>query len=75
VLASDCVVPPVDGNAPIEQVAVVAVTVTESDAEKSWRHEGAIHSDDRERYRQAVIGSQPFKVTLWATSSNVAEVT
>ncbi len=39
----------------------VAVTVAKGDAEHPWRHQGAIHSNDREPYRHAVIGSQSGK--------------
>jgi len=48
----------VQRNAPGEEIAAVAVAVAERDAEHSWRHQGAIHRDDRERDRQAIIGAQ-----------------
>jgi len=41
-----------------EQAAAVAVAVAQRDAEQPWRHQGAIHSDDGERDRQAIIGAQ-----------------
>jgi len=41
-----------------EQAAGVAVAVAQRDAEHPRRHQGAIHSDDRERHRQAIIGAQ-----------------
>src|SRR5438445_3647698 len=42
-----------------EQAAAVAVAVAQRDAKHPRRHQGAIHGDDRERDRQAVIGAQP----------------
>jgi len=44
-----------DRNAPVEQIPAVAVTVAEGNAEQPWSRQGAIRSDDRERYRQAII--------------------
>src|SRR3989441_12863909 len=45
-------------NAPGEEIAGVAVAIAQRDAEHPWRHQGAIHGDNRERDRQAIIGSQ-----------------
>jgi len=45
-------------NVPSEEIATVAIAVAQRDAEHPWRHQGAIHGDDRERHRQAVIGAQ-----------------
>src|SRR5437870_4968866 len=42
-----------------EQAAAVAVAIAQRDAEHPWRHQGAIHGDDGERDRQAIIGAQP----------------
>jgi len=47
----------VEPNAPVEQIAAVAVAVAQRDAEQPWRHQGAIHGDDGERHRHAVVGS------------------
>src|SRR5205807_3224500 len=41
-----------------EQAAGVAVAVAQRDGEHPWRNQGAIHSDDGERHRQAIIGAQ-----------------
>src|SRR5438046_8667747 len=39
-------------------IAAVDVAAAECDAEHPWRHQRAIHGDDGECYRQAVIGTQ-----------------
>ena len=48
----------VERNAPGEEIAGVAVAIAQGDAEHPWRNQGAIHGDDGERDRQAVIGAQ-----------------
>src|SRR6266436_8703301 len=45
-------------NAPVEQAPAVGVAVAQRDAEQSWRHQGAVHRNDRERNRQADVGAQ-----------------
>jgi hypothetical protein len=51
----------IHGNAPGKQIAAVAVTVAERDAEQPWRNQGTVHGGDRERHRHAVVRSQPGK--------------
>src|ERR1700704_268838 len=48
----------VQRNAPVEQVATVGVTVAQGDAEQTWRYQRAVHGDNRERHRQAIVGTQ-----------------
>src|SRR5205814_4709310 len=48
----------VNGNAAVEQVAAVAVSIAQRDAEQSRGHQRAIGSDNGECYRPAVIGTR-----------------
>src|SRR2546422_5281765 len=51
--------PLVDSNASVEQVAAVGVPIAERDAKHSRSDQGAVGSDDRERYRVPIVGSRP----------------
>ena len=46
-------------NAPVDQVPAVGVAIAQRDAEQSWRHQGAVHRNDRERNRQSVVSTHP----------------
>src|SRR6266852_8716392 len=61
--ASQCCAdfPLVDGNASIQQVAAVVVTIVERDAKQSWRGQRAVGSYDREGYRVPIVGPSASK--------------
>src|SRR5205814_3454963 len=53
--------PLLDSNAPVEQIAAVAVSVAEGNTEQPRGRQGAVRSDDGKRYGQAIVGPRSDK--------------